>query len=119
MGSAPGGARCRLSHRLGRHTAHDTAAASPTHAKNGARQRFVRGPLGFLILVLVVRSSFDLAAPTLEARAWFEAQTLLIPARTYLVAKGSGQWTKRVASPRIEEMVDKASQRALNNPSKG
>jgi MscS family membrane protein len=40
--------------------------------------RFINGPLRFLILVLFVRESFDLIAPSLVARAIFEAGTLLI-----------------------------------------
>jgi len=41
-------------------------------------QKFINGPLRFLILVLLIRSSFDLIAPSLVARAIFEAGTLLI-----------------------------------------
>lgn len=43
-------------------------------------QKFINGPLRFLILVLFVRSTFDLIAPSLIARAVFEAGTLLIVA---------------------------------------
>ena len=41
-------------------------------------QRFINGPMRFLILVLFVRETFDLIAPSLVARAIFEAGTLLI-----------------------------------------
>ena len=41
-------------------------------------ERFINGPLRILILVLFFRSTFDLVAPTLVARALFEARTLLI-----------------------------------------
>jgi MscS family membrane protein len=47
-------------------------------ARSARRQRFVTGPLRFLIAVLLARASFDSLDPTLEARALFEAQTLLI-----------------------------------------
>jgi MscS family membrane protein len=43
-------------------------------------QKFINGPLRFLILVLFVRSTFDLIAPSLVARALFEAGTLFIVA---------------------------------------
>jgi MscS family membrane protein len=43
-------------------------------------QKFINGPLRFLILVLFVRATFDLIAPSLVARAIFEAGTLLIVA---------------------------------------
>ncbi len=41
-------------------------------------QKFAVGPLRFLIVVLVFRTSFDMIAPSLTARALFEAKTLLI-----------------------------------------
>jgi MscS family membrane protein len=41
-------------------------------------ERFINGPLRFLILVIFVRSTFDLIAPSLFARAIFEAGTLMI-----------------------------------------
>jgi len=41
-------------------------------------KRFVTGPLRILITVLIFRSTFDLIAPTLVARALFEASTFLI-----------------------------------------
>jgi len=41
-------------------------------------QKFIVGPLRFLIMVLIFRSTFDLVAPSLIARALFEAGTLLI-----------------------------------------
>lgn len=41
-------------------------------------ERFVNGPLRILILVLFFRSTFDLIAPSLVARALFEARTFLI-----------------------------------------
>ncbi len=41
-------------------------------------ERFVNGPLRILIMVLIFRSTFDFIAPTLVARALFEASTLLI-----------------------------------------
>jgi MscS family membrane protein len=42
-----------------------------------AAQKFINGPLRFLIFVLLIRSTFDLIAPSLEARAYFEAKTFL------------------------------------------
>ena len=41
-------------------------------------ERFVNGPLRILITVLFFRSTFDLIAPSLVARAVFEARTFLI-----------------------------------------
>jgi len=41
-------------------------------------QKFIVGPLRFLIIVLVFRAGFDMVAPSLTARAIFEARTLLI-----------------------------------------
>jgi MscS family membrane protein len=41
-------------------------------------QKFLVGPIRFLIAVLILRALFDTIAPSLVARALFEAQTLLI-----------------------------------------
>ena len=41
-------------------------------------ESFITGPLRFLITVIIFRESFDLIAPTLLARAIFEAGTFLI-----------------------------------------
>ena len=41
-------------------------------------EKFINGPLRILITVLFFRSTFDLIAPTLVARAAFEARTFLI-----------------------------------------
>jgi len=41
-------------------------------------ERFINGPLRILITVLFFRSTFDLIAPSLVARAVFEARTFLI-----------------------------------------
>jgi len=41
-------------------------------------QKFIVGPLRFLIMVLIFRASFDMIAPSLSARALFEAKTMLI-----------------------------------------
>ncbi len=43
-------------------------------------QKFIVGPLRFLIMVLIFRAGFDMIAPSLSARALFEAKTLLIMA---------------------------------------
>jgi MscS family membrane protein len=48
-------------------------------------QRFIVGPLRFLILVLLFRATFDLIAPSLEARALFEARTFLIIALLWIL----------------------------------
>ena len=50
-------------------------------------QRFIAGPLRFLILVIIFRSTFDLIVPSLTAQALFEAKTLLIVA-IYWIALG-------------------------------
>ncbi|MGB5520655.1 MAG: mechanosensitive ion channel domain-containing protein, partial [Gammaproteobacteria bacterium] len=47
-------------------------------------QKFINGPLRLLILVLFFRATFDLIAPTLVARAFFEARTLLILALVWV-----------------------------------
>lgn len=41
-------------------------------------QKFIAGPLRFLILILIFRASFDMIAPSLTARALFEAGTFLV-----------------------------------------
>ena len=41
-------------------------------------QKFIIGPLRFLIMVLMFRSTFHMIAPSLTARAVFEARTFLI-----------------------------------------
>jgi MscS family membrane protein len=41
-------------------------------------QKFIVGPLRFLIMVLMFRATFDMVAPSLTARAVFEARTFLI-----------------------------------------
>jgi MscS family membrane protein len=43
-------------------------------------QKFIIGPLRFLIIVLMFRSTFHMIAPSLTARAVFEARTFLIVA---------------------------------------
>ncbi len=48
-------------------------------------QKFVAGPLRLLITVLIFRSSFDIIAPSLVARAFFEAKTLLIIALLWIM----------------------------------
>ena len=48
-------------------------------------ERFINGPLRFLILVLFVRSTFDLIAPNLMAKAIFEARTLFIVAMVWVL----------------------------------
>ncbi len=41
-------------------------------------QKFIAGPLRFLILILIFRYGFDMIAPSLTARALFEAGTFLV-----------------------------------------
>jgi len=48
-------------------------------------ERFVNGPLRILIMVLFFRSTFDLIAPSLVARAVFEARTFLIIAVVWVL----------------------------------
>ncbi len=48
-------------------------------------QRFVVGPLRLLIMVLFFRATFDMIAPSLVARALFEAKTLLIFAVVWMM----------------------------------
>ena len=48
-------------------------------------ERFINGPLRILIMVLFFRSTFDLVAPTLVARALFEAETFLIIAVVWML----------------------------------
>jgi len=48
-------------------------------------ERFINGPLRILIIVLFFRSTFDLIAPSLVARALFEARTFLIIAVTWVL----------------------------------
>ncbi len=46
--------------------------------KNERLEKFIIGPLRFLIAVLIFRSTFDMIAPSLTARALFEAKTMLV-----------------------------------------
>jgi MscS family membrane protein len=48
-------------------------------------QKFVVGPVRLLIMVLFFRATFDMIAPTLVARALFEAKTLLIIAIVWVM----------------------------------
>ena len=48
-------------------------------------EKFVNGPLRILIMVIFFRSTFDLIAPTLVARALFEARTFLIIAVVWVL----------------------------------
>ena len=48
-------------------------------------ERFINGPLRILIMVLIFRSTFDLVAPSLVARAIFEARTFLIVAVVWIL----------------------------------
>jgi MscS family membrane protein len=48
-------------------------------------EKFVNGPLRILIMVLFFRSTFDLVAPSLVARAVFEARTFLIIAVVWVL----------------------------------
>ena len=48
-------------------------------------QKFVVGPLRFLITVLFFRATFDMIAPSLVARALFEAKTFLIIALLWVM----------------------------------
>jgi MscS family membrane protein len=48
-------------------------------------QKFVVGPLRFLITIVFVRATFDMIAPSLVARAIFEAQTFLIIAIVWVL----------------------------------
>jgi MscS family membrane protein len=44
----------------------------------GRLQKFIVGPLRFLIAVIIFRATFDMIAPSLTARALFEAKTFLV-----------------------------------------
>jgi MscS family membrane protein len=48
-------------------------------------QKFVVGPLRFLIMIIFFRATFDMIAPSLVARALFEAQTFLIVAIVWVM----------------------------------
>jgi len=48
-------------------------------------QKFVVGPLRLLIMVLFFRATFDMIAPSLTARALFEAKTFLIVALLWVL----------------------------------
>ncbi len=48
-------------------------------------QKFIVGPLRFLMMILFFRATFDLIAPSLEARALFEAKTFLIIALLWVM----------------------------------
>lgn len=55
-----------------------------TRERRVRAERFINGPLRILITVLLFRSTFDLIAPTLTARAVFEARTFLIIALVWV-----------------------------------
>lgn len=56
-----------------------TKALYLTHRfKKERLQKFIVGPMRFFITVVLFRATFDMIAPSLEARALFEAKTLLI-----------------------------------------
>jgi len=48
-------------------------------------QKFIVGPLRFLITIMFFRATFDLIAPSLTARAIFEAKTFLIIALLWIM----------------------------------
>lgn len=48
------------------------------------QQKFFKGPIRFLLVVVLVRSNLDLVAPSLEAKAVIELQTFVIIALTWL-----------------------------------
>ena len=48
-------------------------------------KKFAVGPLRLLIMVLIFRAGFDMVAPSLEARALFEARTLLVIAIFWVI----------------------------------
>ena len=54
-------------------------------AKSERQQKFIKGPIRFLVIIIIARSNFDLLAPSLEAQAIIELQTLVIIAITWLV----------------------------------
>lgn len=60
-------------------------------------QKFLVGPIRFLIAVLILRALFDTIAPSLVARAAFEAQTLLILAMAWIVLGLIGFTISRLA----------------------
>jgi MscS family membrane protein len=49
------------------------------------QQKFLKGPLRFLLMVILARSNFDLLSPSLEAQAIIDLQTLVIVAITWLM----------------------------------
>lgn len=48
-------------------------------------KKFINGPLRFLILAVFFHQTFDLIAPSLEARAFFEAGTLMVIAVVWVL----------------------------------
>ncbi len=48
-------------------------------------QKFIAGPLRFLITVMIFRATFDMIAPSLTARAIFEAGTFLVLAMYWIM----------------------------------
>jgi len=53
--------------------------------KSERLQKFFKGPIRFLLLVIFVRTNLDLVAPSLEAKAIIELQTFVIIAITWLI----------------------------------
>ena len=73
-------------------------------------QKFVVGPVRLLIMVLFFRATFDMIAPTLVARALFEAKTLLIIAIVWVMLGVVAVIISRFA----ERMMSIGQQAAVN-----
>jgi MscS family membrane protein len=48
-------------------------------------QKFLSGPIRFLIMVIIFRANFELIAPSLEVKALYEAKTLVVFAVAWLI----------------------------------
>lgn len=48
-------------------------------------QKFLSGPIRFLITVIIFRANFELIAPSIEVKALFEAKTLVVFALAWLI----------------------------------
>ncbi|ORU94999.1 MAG: hypothetical protein A6F70_10475 [Cycloclasticus sp. symbiont of Bathymodiolus heckerae] len=65
-------------------------------------QRFLKGPVRFMILVMIFRNYFYLTAPSLKVSALFGARTLYVVAFSWLIIGVVNLFTSRLASRMAE-----------------
>ncbi|WP_428355821.1 mechanosensitive ion channel family protein [Methyloprofundus sp.] len=71
-------------------------------SKSEQRQRFLQGPVRFMLLVIIFRNYFYLTAPSLKVNALFEARTLYVVAFGWLLFGIVNLFTSRLADRMAE-----------------